>query len=91
MRLHGALISGSLEKAGFLSAFVSNIFSLFSSSFFHVHCQFRTTCSRVPKIYLFIGPRNVRLSMFPEKLEYFQRSSSEARNTKAFHTAAYIV
>jgi hypothetical protein len=54
MRLHGASISGSLEKAGFLSAFVSNIFSLFSSSFFHVHCQFRTTRRRVPKIPLFI-------------------------------------
>ena len=70
MQLHGASVLGSLEKAGFLSAFVSNIFCLFGCSLFHLYCQFRTALSRVPKIYLFIGPRNVHLSMFTERLEH---------------------
>jgi hypothetical protein len=67
----GPHFSGSLEKFCFLSAFVSNIFCLFSCSLCNLHCQFRTTRSRVLKIYLFIGPRNICLFTFPETLEHF--------------------
>ena len=88
----GPHFSGNLEKAGFLSAFVSIFFfasSVVLSSIYLASSALNVVVS--PKFIYLLGPEMSIYLYFQKRKNTFLRCSSEARNTKAFHTAAHRV
>jgi len=87
----GPHFSGNLEKAGFLQLFCQIYFasSIVLCSIYIVSSALNVDVS--PKFIYLLGPEMSIYLYFQKRKNKFLRCSSEAQNTKAFHTAAHRV